>query len=274
MSQSTIDQLRNLYGKKESKSDDRFWKPQDGTNLVRFLPGPDGKLFIKKFGEHWLENDEGRKVRFVCRRVTLSTAEKTEKCPICDAGFELYATKLDEDKPIAKKFMPSVQHYANVIVRGEDGAEDVGPKVWKFGKKLFDKILDEMQDEKVDLSDPETGMDFKVVKKKVQSGEHTFPNYDTSKINTRGGETPIDEDDLEEYMENIVDIHEEIDKDLLSFKALKKAFLNLGSGDDEEEDTSTEEEVPAKESKSESKTTTKDYDEEEFMAKMKKVVND
>jgi hypothetical protein len=274
MSQSTLDQLRDLAeaGKSKKKAvDERFFKPEYGTTYVRFLPGPDGKLFVKKFGEHWLDNAEGRKTRFVCRRVTLSTKDKTEKCPICDAGFDLYATKNEADRPLARKFMPSEQYFINVVVRGEDGAEDVGPKVWKFGKKLFEKIKDEMLDEKVDLSDPETGMDFKIVKKKVQSGDQTFPNYDTSKINTRGGVTEIDEDDLDGYLENMVDIHDEIDSAILSFKELKKAFLNLSTDD---EDGDVTEDVTETEAPKASKAKTEDFDEDAFREKIKSVVNE
>jgi hypothetical protein len=242
--------------KNRKSTDTRIFKPEKGITNIRFLPLPSGAKELENFmvavGEHWLENSEGRKTKFYCPRVTF---DANDKCPICEAGFELFATKDPDDKVLGKTFMPSNQNLTNIIVRSSDeDGEDVGPKIYKFGKKLREKIEDEMLDEEVDLSDPEEGMDFKVNKKLVQSGNQTFPNYDSSKINTKVGTTPIDEDDFEALQEEAADLYAEVKSELLGYKELKQAFLNLGNDEDDANDDGDDVEEAPKATKKKAKS--------------------
>jgi hypothetical protein len=251
-----LDKIREIQGNRNNKGkggDSRFWTPEYGNHTIRFLPSKtDGELFFREFGEHWIadQNDGGKKKRIVCPRLTEKNGKKG-KCPICTAGFELFNTGIKEDEDMAKTLMPSKYHYANVIVRGggEDG-EDVGPKIFKFGKKIGEKIVDECCDLEVDLSDPENGRDFRVAKKKVQSGTKTWPGYDNSKALDKDRSEPVDEDDLEDYLAEAEDVHALIEAEVKTYKEIEAEFHELlggGSSDDYEEEPESEEEEEVEE---------------------------
>lgn len=68
-----------------------------------------------------------------------------------------FASKV-QDKEIKKKFTPTFQVYAPVIVRGE---EQDGVKYWRFSKTVFKDLLDLMSSEDyADLADIESGVDL------------------------------------------------------------------------------------------------------------------
>ena len=167
-----------------NKGDDRLWKPEvdkagNGYAVIRFLPAPDGedlpwvKLYSHAFqgpGGWYIEN-------------SLTTV--TQKDPVSEFNTTLWNSGVDSDKEIARKQKRKLSYYTNIYVVKDPANPDNEGKVflYKFGKKIFDKIMGAMQPEFEDESpinpfDFWQGADFKVKIKKVAG----YWNYDSSEF--------------------------------------------------------------------------------------------
>jgi hypothetical protein len=184
--------------KLESKgggADERLWKPEmdksgNGYAVIRFLPAPDGedlpwvKLFSHAFqgpGGWYIEN-------------SLTTIGG--KDPIGELNRELWNSGSDADKDIARKQKRKLSFYANIYVVKDPANPQNEGKVflYKFGKKIFDKIMDVMQPEFEDETpinpfDFWKGANFKMKLRKVEG----YWNYDKSEFDSPS--TLLDDDD-------------------------------------------------------------------------------
>ena len=95
-----------------------------------------------------------------------------QKDPVSEENSRLWNTGIEADKEIARKRKRKLSYYANVlIVSDPKHPENEGQiKLFKFGKKIFDKITDKMQpqfeDEKpINPFDFWEGADFKLNRK-------------------------------------------------------------------------------------------------------------
>ena len=201
---------------------DAFLKVDYGETKVRFLPDKNGKeIFFKEFGEHWVE-----KKPYICPKIT-----NQDPCPICEAVNELY-NGTEEDVELARTFKARRQHYANLIVVGK---ETEGPKVFKFGIKLADKLIEYSLDEDYyDLSDPEKGFNFRIDKKKKDS----FPNYDSSK--PVKDSTSLDPEDLKNWLNAAVDVVALVDDRVKPYDEIKASFTGVSEHDDATDNIPTE----------------------------------
>lgn len=115
-----------------------------------------------------------------------------------------------------RQLKPIERYYYNVIVRteaSEDGTvkKNVGPKILSVGKTLHEIILrgilgdKEMNQEQLgDVTHPQNGYDFKLVKTIRKSGDNSFPNYEASHFLEQ---SPAgDPDDWKKWMENLHDL--------------------------------------------------------------------
>ena len=181
-------------------TDDRLWKPEldktgNGYAVIRFLPAPDGedlpwaKMFSHAFqgpGGWYIEN-------------SLTTIGG--KDPIGELNRELWNSGSDADKDIARKQKRKLSFYANIYVVSDKANPQNEGKVflYKFGKKIFDKIMEAMQPEFDDETpinpfDFWEGANFKLKIRQVQG----YWNYDSSEFDRPG---PLLNDD--EAMESI-----------------------------------------------------------------------
>mgnify|MGYP001134962293 FL=1 len=183
-----------------SSNDDRFWKPEldkssNGYAVIRFLPAPDGedlpwaKLFSHAFqgpGGWYIEN-------------SLTTINKSD--PVGEMNRELWNSGRDSDKEIARKQKRKLSYYSNIyVVRDPLHPENEGKVfLFKFGKKIYDKIIGAMQPEFEDETpinpfDFWQGADFKLKIKKVAG----YWNYDSSEFASVSTLGDFDDDQLEE----------------------------------------------------------------------------
>ena len=167
-----------------SYADDRFWKPEldksgNGYAVFRFLPAvkdedlPWARLWSHAFqgpGGWYLEN-------------SLTTMNK--KDPVSESNSLLWNSGVDADKEIARKRKRKLSYIANVlIINDAKHPENEGQiKLFKFGKKIFDKITEamkpEFEDEKpINPFDFWEGANFKLKIRKVDG----FWNYDKSEF--------------------------------------------------------------------------------------------
>ena len=131
-----------------SNADDRFWKPEvdasgNGYAVIRFLPAPDGetvpwaKLYSHAFqgpGGWYIEN---------------SLTTLGEKDPVGEVNRRLWNSGEDADKDTARKQKRKLSYYSNIyVVKDPKNPENEGKVfLYKYGKKIHDKILAAMQPE-------------------------------------------------------------------------------------------------------------------------------
>ena len=164
--------------------DDRLWKPEmdksgNGYAVIRFLPAPEGedlpwvKLFSHAFqgpGGWYIEN-------------SLTTIGG--KDPIGELNRELWNSGSEADKETCRKQKRKLSFYANIyVVQDKANPQNEGKVfLYKFGKKIFDKIMEAMQPEFEDETpinpfDFWQGANFRLKLKKVAG----YWNYDSSEF--------------------------------------------------------------------------------------------
>ena len=145
----------------------KFYQIPEGTNAVRILPWKDeDREFYAETKIHRVPQPDGNVKNLHCRKI------HGEKCPMCDLYYGLWKTGKKEDEDLARKIKPRARYYMNILDR-ESG--DV--KILSIGVILFKKIIGAMLDEDFgDITDPENGHDFKIVKE--MDGQ--WPKYDQS----------------------------------------------------------------------------------------------
>ena len=171
--------------KKSNKyQDERLWKPEldktgNGYAVLRFLPATSGedmpwvRLWSHAFqgpGGWYIEN---------------SLTTLGHKDPVSEENTRLWNTGVESDKGIARNRKRKLSYYANVyVVSDPTHPENEGQiKLFKFGKKIFDKITEAMQPEFEDETpinpfDFWKGANFKLKIRKVDG----FWNYDKSEF--------------------------------------------------------------------------------------------
>ena len=171
--------------KKQNKyQDDRLWKPEldktgNGYAVLRFLPATSGedmpwvRLWSHAFqgpGGWYIEN---------------SLTTLGHKDPVSEENTRLWNTGVESDKGIARNRKRKLSYYSNVLIVSDPAhPENEGQvKLFKFGKKIFDKITEAMQPEFDDETpinpfDFWKGANFKLKIRKVDG----FWNYDKSEF--------------------------------------------------------------------------------------------
>jgi hypothetical protein len=184
----------------EGGGDDRFWKPEmdksgNGYAVIRFLPAPEGEdVPWAKVWSHAFQGPGGWYIEN-----SLTTLNK--KDPVGDLNRQLWNSGSEKDKEIARKQKRKLSYYTNIYVVKDPAHPENEGKVflYKFGKKIFDKITEAMQpafaDEKpINPFDFWTGADFKLKIRKVDG----YWNYDKSEFSDSGTLGGFDDDQLEQ----------------------------------------------------------------------------
>ena len=201
-SQTNFDYLQKELEKSSSGKnvDERFWKPEvdasgNGYAVIRFLPAPEGetlpwaKLYSHAFqgpGGWYIENSR-------------TTLDRNEKDPVGEVNRRLWNSGDDADKEVARKQKRKLQYYSNIyVVKDPKHPENEGRVfLYKYGKKIHDKILAAMQPEfqdetPVNVFDLWEGANFKLKIKKVAG----YWNYDSSEFDSVSA-LSADDDELE-----------------------------------------------------------------------------
>ena len=169
---------------KVSNGDERLWKPEvdkagNGYAVIRFLPAPDGEdLPWVKMYSHAFQGPGGWYIEN-------SITTLNQKDPCSEFNTSLWNSGVESDKQIARNQKRKLAFYSNIyVVKDPANPENEGKVfLYKFGKKIFDKIMGAMQPEFEDESplnpfDFWQGADFKVKIKKVAG----YWNYDSSEF--------------------------------------------------------------------------------------------
>jgi len=181
-----------------SSTDDRLWKLEwdksgNGYAVIRFLPAPDGEdLPFAKLYSHAFQGPGGWYIEN-----NLSTIG--QKDPVGELNSELWNNGTDAGKELARKQKRKLTYISNIYVVKDPTNPDNEGKVflYKFGKKIFDKITSAMQPEfqdetPIDPFDFWQGANFKLKAKNVAG----YRNYDSSEFAPQGA--LLDDDDAME----------------------------------------------------------------------------
>ena len=175
----------NKPQEKKSYVDERIWKPVmdktgNGFAIIRFLPAPKGeelpwvKLWNHAFqgptGQWYIEN-------------SLTTINQND--PVSELNSKFWNSGVESDKEIARKQKRKLQYYSNIyVVKDSANPENEGKVfLYRFGKKIFDKIMETMQpafedESPVNPFDFWEGANFKLKLRKVDG----YWNYDKSEF--------------------------------------------------------------------------------------------
>jgi len=221
---------------KVGTTDERIWKPtQDKAGnafaVIRFLPASDGEdmPFVKMYshafqgvGGWYIEN-------------SLTTLGQND--PLGEYNRELWNSGDESLKEQVRKQKRKLQYYANIyVVKDPSNPENEGQvKLFRFGKKIYDKIMDAVNGDELEGRvgfnpfDFWTGADFKLRMKKVAG----YPNYDSSEFHSPATLDELDDAQLESIWKRQYALQPLIAPDQFkSYEDLKKrldAVLNLKS---------------------------------------------
>ena len=181
-----------------SSGDDRVWKLEcdksgNGYAVIRFLPAPNGEdLPFVKLYSHAFQGPGGW---FIENSLTTMN----QKDPVSELNSELWNNGTDAGKEIARKQKRKLTYVSNIYVVKDPTNPDNEGKVflYKYGKKIFDKITAAMQPEfedetPIDPFDFWQGANFKLKAKNVAG----YRNYDSSEFAAQGA--MLDDDDAME----------------------------------------------------------------------------
>src|SRR6056300_711325 len=169
---------------KNKYQDDRLWKPEldktgNGYAVIRFLPAVEGEdLPWQRVWSHAFQDVGGWYIEN-------SLTTLGQKDPVSEENTRLWNTGLDSDKEIARKRKRKLSYYANIFVVSDPKRPENEGKVflYKFGKKIFDKITEAMQpafedETPINPFDFWKGANFKLKLRKVDG----YWNYDKSEF--------------------------------------------------------------------------------------------
>lgn len=185
-SQSNFDFLQKELTKstKEGGADERLWKPAldksgNGYAVIRFLPAPDGEsLPWAKVYSHAFQGPGGW-------LIDNCLTTNNDQCPVCAANNKLWNSGVESDKEIARNRKRKLSYYSNIYVVKDTANPDNEGRVflYKYGKKIHDKVIAAMQPEfqdetPVNVFDFWEGANFKLKIKTVGG----YWNYDSSEF--------------------------------------------------------------------------------------------
>jgi hypothetical protein len=266
-----------------SKDDDRFWKPVmdkggTGSAVIRFLPAPEGCDL--PWAQVWSHAFQGTGGWLIDNCLTTLG----QNCPVCEANRELWNTGSKDNQNIVRDRKRKLSYYSNIYVVKDPANPDNEGRVflYKFGKKIFDKIMASMQPE-FDDEKPVNPFDFweganfklKLVKK------DGYWNYDKSEFASPSA-LLSDDDELETIYKSLNNLNDFVSpSEFKSYEDLKKRLnYTLGiKGTPKYQDPETigeEEEVevsrPVKETVSvRSSASSDDEDEDDAMSYFQKL---
>ena len=185
-----VEKMNNNGG----QGDDRLWKLEcdkggNGYAVIRFLPAPDGEdLPFVKLYSHAFQGPGGWYIEN-------SLTTLGQKDPVSEFNTTLWNNGTDAGKETARKQKRKLTYISNIyVVKDPANPENEGKVfLYKYGKKIFDKLTAAMQpefedEEAIDPFDFWQGANFKLKAKNVAG----YRNYDSSEFTPV---TPLLDDD-------------------------------------------------------------------------------
>ena len=230
---NAFEKIANPSSETKSYQDDRFWKLEgdkagNGTATIRFLPRVEGdELPWVRIFSHGFQGPTGKWY------IENSLTTLNEQDPVSELNSQLWNSGVEANKKIAQNQKRRLSYIANIMVVSDPKHPENEGKVFlfKFGKKIFDKIMDKarptFEDEKpVNVFDFWEGANFKLRMRKKDG----FTNYDESAFNEPAALG--DDETIVEVASKQYKLSEFLDrKNFKSYDELKKKLNEVLSGD-------------------------------------------
>lgn len=169
----------------KSYGDERMWKATvdkagNGYAVLRFLPAPEGEeLPWVRYWDHGFKGPTG------LWYIENSLTSIGQPDPVSEMNSRLWNSGNEDDKTLVRERKRRQHYVTNIYVVSDPSnpANEGKIMLYKFGKKIFDKIMDSMkpqfQDESpVNPFDFWKGADFKLKIRQVEG----YRNYDKSEF--------------------------------------------------------------------------------------------
>ena len=208
-----VSAAESVGGSTETKSyvDERVWKPTvdkagNGYAVLRFLPATEGaELPWVRYWDHGFKGPTG------LWYIENSLTSIGQVDPVGELNSRLWNSGNDSDKEKARAQKRRLHYVTNVLVLQDPSNPTNEGKVflYKFGKKIFDKIMDSMQPEFAD-EDPVNpfdmweGADFKLKIRNVEG----YRNYDKSEFASQSNLYDGDDSRLESVYNQLHNLNE------------------------------------------------------------------
>ena len=230
---NAFEKVANPQSSQNSYVDDRFWrlegdKSGNGTATIRFLPRVEGdELPWVRIFSHGFQGPTGKWY------IENSLTTLGENDPVGELNTQLWNSGSEANKEIARKQKRKLSFIANILVVSDPKHPENEGKVFlfKFGKKIFDKIMDKarptFEDEKpVNVFDFWEGANFKLRMRKKDG----YANYDESVFTDP---VPVGDD---EFIVKVAQAQHKLSeftdrKNFKSYDELKKKLNEVLSGD-------------------------------------------
>ena len=240
---NSLDKLKSAMdsaGKTNSGSsskDDRLWQPEvdkagNGYAVIRFLDAPaadgeDGLPWV----QIWSHGFQGSGGWYI--ENSLTTLGQND--PVSELNTKLWNSGVESNKEIARKQKRKLSYISNIMVVSDPKHPENEGKVflYKFGKKIFDKIQEKLnpqfQDEKpLNPFDFWKGANFKVKIRQVEG----YRNYDKSEFDVQSGLLDGDDKQIEQVWKSSYSLKEFLKPENFKSYAELKTKLDrvLGAG--------------------------------------------
>jgi hypothetical protein len=210
-----------------SKDDTRLWQPTvdkagNGMAVIRFLPAPavdgdDALPWVRRF-DHGFQGPGGWYIEN-------SLTTLGQKDPVSEYNTTLWNSGIEANKDIARKQKRRLHYIANILVVSDPSnpSNEGQIKLFKFGKKIFDKITEAMNPEFADETpinpfDMWEGANFKLKIRNVEG----YRNYDKSEFADKSALLEGDDEKLEELWKKEFSLKEFTDpSNFKSYEVLK-----------------------------------------------------
>ena len=193
-----VKEVEKMNNNGSTSGDDRIWKLEcdkggNGYAVIRFLPAPNGEdLPFVKLYSHAFQGPGGWYIEN-------SLTTLNQKDPVSEYNTSLWNNGTDAGKETARKQKRKLTYVANIyVVKDPANPSNEGQVfLYKFGKKIFDKLTAAMQpefedEEAIDPFDFWQGANFKLKAKNVAG----YRNYDSSEFARQ--DALLDDDDAME----------------------------------------------------------------------------
>jgi hypothetical protein len=173
-----------------------YWKPKSvGKHQIRIVPS--------KFQKEWPIKEV--QLHYGLSQFPIyALTNWDEKDPIVEFTKQLRKTNESTNWKLAKQLDPKMRYFAQVVVRGE---EDMGVRLWEFGKNVYQQLLSVADDEDYgNFTDVSNGFDFTINVEQADMNGRTINKV--ASISPKRKESPLSDDaaQVESWLENQNDI--------------------------------------------------------------------
>ena len=206
-------------------TDDRYWRAEldksgNGYAVIRFLPAAEGEdLPWVRVWNHGFQGPGGWYIEN-----SLTTLNQPDPC--AEYNSQLWNSGIEANKEIARKQKRRLTYTSNVYVISDPKHPEHEGKVflYRYGKKIFDKINDVMNpqfedEDPINPFDFWEGSNFKLKVRKVDG----FSNYDKSEFESPSKFLEGEDDKLESLWKTVHKLLEFVEpKNFKTYNELKQ----------------------------------------------------